>query len=1343
MVVDGVIDDEEQMKPTVRHKPLAQCFLFGMAGLMTGGHAVDVQAEPLRIDPALLAPELREVAQTAREVSPGAAPGSRAEAAETAQTVSAPANAQPTAALRAPQPTPTISTPAPASSAAVDSSAPPARPATEAASVSKTPVAVLPTPPASTASAAPSSAPASRPAVPAVVTAPAPAAVVDADTSAVSARPANAAPRETAAAERAALPRVDPSLLGDSSAHAASPGQAASPSSSEMPAASAAAPATPTEPAAVVRNDRAQSAEVTAAAATPVMGRRIHQSADDRGWLERMWSPVANAYHNGALELYLPFLTHHLRSQYSAEKIATYRENPLGFGIGSGLYDAKGNWDAVYAMAFQDSHSKPMYMVGYGWQAIWRPVQDTRVGLGYTAGLISRSDIWGYKPFPVVLPIGSIAYRNFSLNGTFIPGGRGWGNVAFFWAKWEFGKAGERVGTPAPASSAAPELAGTYLGPFVAQEYRRLPYGPVVTGDASVHANAGSGGLIEGSNGGVGVAVAGASAGMPAASSASSASWALPADAGSGTEARVADTSPALALRRSAAVSPAASAEREEERPAFLSAQRVGGDGERELTAEGDAELRKVDVTVNADRMTYWPVEDEVEAEGRVRLAQGQDTVTGPKMRLKLEDQVGFFEQPEFSFKRSPQSVNPSAADVASAERYLEQRRQNYWRSGFAMPLTTESVEAMSGQGQTMSDVRGDAGRIDFEGENQYRLSDSRFTTCAPDDDSWYLRSRELKLDYDYEQGESRASTLYFKNVPILYWPNWSFSLNRQRKSGLLTPSFGMSSSNGVTLSVPYYWNIAPNRDATITTRLISKRGIQFDVLGRYLNTAWGGRYEGEGRVEYLPGDRLYDNKNRYGIAFSHRQFIGNGFAGEVNYNRVSDDHYFTDLSSHVAATSQTQLLQQAKVGYYGGGWWNATVDFQGYQTLQPDANNPVLEQYRMLPQITLNARKADLYSADASFMGQFTAFSKPQQIINGTTVAAPEGRRLVLYPQLSLPYVRPGWYITPKLGLNIRHYSLSNREAGTPKSISSTLPIMSLDSGMTFERDSRWFGKDYRQTLEPRLYYVNIPYRNQDAIPIFDTALADFDFAQLFSENQFSGWDRINNANQLTTAVSSRLLEPNSGAEIARATIGQRFYFTRNKVGLSANSIAGSEDRNWDKSDFLTAFSGQVLPRVYADFASQYDVSDRQVKRLSAGVRYLPAPGKVLNLSYHYNRDPSAPVKQIDLSGQWPLTGRLYAVGRYNYSFRDDGAVLSTVNQRGRLIQAIAGLEYNGGCWVARGVVQRLALTSEKASSAFFLQLELNDFASIGSNPIDMLRRNIRGYSLINEPVKDSIYVH
>jgi LPS-assembly protein len=293
----------------------------------------------------------------------------------------------------------------------------------------------------------------------------------------------------------------------------------------------------------------------------------------------------------------------------------------------------------------------------------------------------------------------------------------------------------------------------------------------------------------------------------------------------------------------------------------------------------------------------------------------------------------------------------------------------------------------------------------------------------------------------------------------------------------------------------------------------------------------------------------------------------------------------------------------------------------------------------------------------------------------------------------------------------------------------------------MTFERTSRLFGRDYTQTLEPRLYYLNVPNRDQNNIPLFDTGLADFNFAQIFSENLYSGWDRISSANQLTAAATTRLLEPTTGSEIMRAMLGQRFYFSKNLVALNPSTTTVTDNQKWDKSDFLAAFSGQVFPRVYADLATQYNVQDKQFKRYSMGVRYVPEPGKVLNAAYRYNRDETAPVDQIDLSGQWPITGRWFGVGRVNYSFKDPGALLSTTPQGGKMIQSVGGLEYNGGCWVVRGVVQRLALTQDKASTGFFIQLELSDFASIGSNPISILRRNIQGYSLINQPVTDSAF--
>lgn len=1043
-------------------------------------------------------------------------------------------------------------------------------------------------------------------------------------------------------------------------------------------------------------------------------GRKITSAEAEKSWFGRIWDPVANAYDQGAWEFYLPVRTHHLRSRYSAEKIASYQESPLGFGVGSGLYNEHGNWEGVYAMAFQDSHFKPMYTAGYGWKAIWRPAEDVRLGLGYTAGLMSRTDIFGYVPFPIILPMASVAYKNFSLESTFVPGGQGNGNIFFIWAKWELGKPGEKVGTP--ARPAAPAIAETALA-FSSSERtmplaeQRVPFGPQV-GSPTVDL-----------------------------SDQNRASQTNVAATGRQNPVGAVDMSTATVLGPAGETSSVqvGGGESTQPPPVFLSSHRMAGAVEREFVAEGDAELRKADTIVNADRLTYWPIEDEIEAEGGVRLAQGGDVIAGPKMRLRLEDQVGFFDEPEYTLKRQPKSAKQDTASKVYAETYagLQQSGAGL-ASGFAPPQSGTKSKAV---GRKATEAHGVADRIDFEGENQVRLTNATYTTCSPGNDDWYAKTSSMHLDYDREVGEGDDGTVYFKGVPIFYTPWLSFSLNNQRKSGFLAPSLGTNSDSGVEFSLPYYWNIAPNMDTTITPRVISKRGLQLNNEFRYLNSAYGGLYQGQVKAEYLPGDKLRDGDNRYGLSLNHNQATANGFGATINYNKVSDDNYYTDLSSGIAATSATQLMQQGVLTYGGGGWWNATANFQQYQTLQPDADNPVLEQYRMLPQFTVNARKPDLYGTDSSFMGQYTNFTinKRTQVASGVSTLYPDGQRTVLYPQVAVPYVTPGWYVTPKLGLNVSHYALSDQATGTPDTINRTLPIFSVDSGMTFERQSNWFGRDYTQTLEPRLYYLNIPYKNQDQIPLFDTALADFNFAQIFSENQFSGWDRINNANQLTTAVTSRLLEPESGNEIMRAMLGQRFYFERNKVGLDTTSTVSSTDNKWDKSDILAAFSGQVWPKVYADAAWQYNVSDRQVKRFSLGGRYQPQPGKVLNASYRFNRDDTAPIDQVDFSGQWPLSGRWHAVGRLNYSFKDDATNLNNTKQGGRIIESIAGLEYNGGCWVARGVVQRTALTQENATTAFFVQLELNDFSRIGSNPINLLKRNIQGYSLINESGNDA----
>ena len=1063
-------------------------------------------------------------------------------------------------------------------------------------------------------------------------------------------------------------------------------------------------------------------------------------TAAPQPWYRRTWDTMTAPYDKGTWEFYLPLHTHHLRSKYTQEQIDSYQETPYGFGLGKGFYNEKGNWEGVYALAFQDSHYKPMYMAGYGWKAVWNTSENTRFGLGYTAGLLARTDINDYLPFPYLLPIASVGYKNFNLEGTFVPGGQGNGNIFFIWAKWELGKPGEKIGTPAPPKPEPQvQYADARFGPSVPLAQQRVPYGPTVAVSATD---------------GVGSAPAGTLAGV----SADPAPHATPGAPGTQPplvpatgrrdEIYVPDPTPALALRPAKGMTPPPK-NSETPRPVFISAYRMGGEVEREFSAEGDAELRKIGTVLNSDQLTYWPLEDEVEAQGNVHLQQGDDVVTGPRMRMKLEDQVGFFEQPAYTLKRVPQAGSQAAANKAFARSDAAQVASDEWfNSGFATPRI---LDIKPGQGKIdplkrekgATEARGEADRIDFEGENQVRLSNATYTTCMPGDNGWYARASKLKLDYDREVGEGEDATIYFEGVPILYSPWLSFSLNNERKSGFLAPSFGTNTDRGFEADIPYYWNIAPNMDATLVARTMSKRGTQMGGEFRYMNTAFDGVYRGKASAEILPSDRQRNGDQRYALSLQHLQTTRNGFTGQINYTKVSDDDYNTDLSNNVVKTSQTQLLQQGLLTYGGGGWWSATANIQQYQTLQTDPKNPVLEQYRLLPQLTLNARRPDFFGADAIFMGQYTNFSKPQQVVNGIQISDPDGKRTVLYPQLALPFETPGWYVTPKIGVNATHYSLTGQKPETPGSISRTLPIFSVDSGMTFERNDKWFGRDYTQTLEPRLYYLNVPYEDQRKIPNFDTALADFNFAQIFAENQYTGWDRISNANQLTAALSSRLIEPTTGSEIFRAMVGQRYYFEKNKVALGSEVTPTTADNErWRRSDFLAAFSGQVLPRIYADFAWQYNLADREVQRFAVGGRYNPEPGKTFNAAYRYSRDANAPVDQVDFSAQWPLSGKLYAVGRLNYSFRDDGNVLSTSNtQKGRFIETLGGLEYNGGCWVLRGVVQRLALKQDDASTSFFIQLELNDFSRIGSNPLKLLSRNIQGYSLINQPGADSNY--
>jgi len=747
---------------------------------------------------------------------------------------------------------------------------------------------------------------------------------------------------------------------------------------------------------------------------------------------------------------------------------------------------------------------------------------------------------------------------------------------------------------------------------------------------------------------------------------------------------------------------------KDDDHPLFLIADRMDGQADRLTIAEGDVELRKAGTLLFADRVAYQVIDDEVEASGKVRLMQDGASMEMPYLRMRLADQIGHADKVDYHIVRQVDSefYRPQRTIVTVAS-------SNGATNGAPMMLNVPDGYGLptTSQGTRPSSASGRAERVDFEGENQFRFSTTTYSTCKPGQDDWRLQAEEMLLDYDRQIGDVRHASLWFQEVPILYLPAGSFSLNRQRKSGVLQPSLSTSSNNGIDVTLPYYWNIAPDYDATLFPRYMGKRGFQLGGEARYL----GHSFNGITRAEYLPKDQQTEER-RYAYHIQHQQTLGRGFSAAVNWQGVSDDRYWEDLSSGLIRTSQTQLPRHLTLGYSPFSWLQTSTQVLRYQTLQPDPENPITQPYFLEPRIDMLAYKPNVLNTDLSMIGQYSRFTHPD------AAKFPNGERLVFYPQVSLPIIHPAFQITPKFGVHMTRYQMDKALADGSQTLTRTMPIFTLDSTVIFERETGWLDKNYIQTLEPRLYYVNIPYREQGNIPLFDTALSDFNFAQIFSENRYSGYDRINDANQLTAALTTRLLDASTGAERFKAMIGQRYYFKPQRVAIS-----GENTRQDNFSNLVAAVSGAVLPKTYVDAAWEYNYDAGANERFSAGARFQPELGKVLSASYRFTRDPlneqKPIVEQFDIAGQWPIAPRWYAVGRFNYSLRDS-----------QLLEAIGGIEYNDDCWSVRVVGQRLAALSGSPNTSLFLQLELNDFGSIGANPLGLLRRSIPGYGKTNE---------
>jgi LPS-assembly protein len=699
----------------------------------------------------------------------------------------------------------------------------------------------------------------------------------------------------------------------------------------------------------------------------------------------------------------------------------------------------------------------------------------------------------------------------------------------------------------------------------------------------------------------------------------------------------------------------------------IVKAEDLSGRPEREVNLERNAEIVKDKTKVNADTACYRQVENEVEAKSNVKIWRFGDYFTGDELKLNMDTGKGYM-------------LNP-----------------------------TYKLEANHAQGK--------AERLDFINEDEAVVVNGTYSTCQGFDPDWYLKSDTLNLDSGRDIGTAGKTLIYFKDVPILGTPAMSFSLSGARRSGWLSPTPGFGSKNGAELVVPYYVNIAPNRDLTLYPKVIANRGIQFGALARYLGETDGGFYRGETYIEFMPHDREYaqanptDKADRWMVRSNHTQDITKQWDFSWNFNAASDDNYPNDFSKNVTSSTDRQLLRELRTDYHGD-FWTLTARVQKYQVLQDpesvvDSSLFVSRPYDRLPAINFSAAQYDVFGGfDWAFNAELTRFYHPT-LINGT--------RLVAIPQLSYPIIGPSYFITPKVMLNAATYQLDAYQGAGAQNLSRAVPTFSLDSGLVFERDIKWGGKSMTQTLEPRLFYVNTPYRDQSKFPTFDTDAATFNFSQIFSENRFVGSDRIGDANQLTAALTSRFLDAN-GAEALRLAFGQRFYFRDQRVQLDESTPVGDS-----RSDILLAATGRISDTWMFDSAVQYNQGERRVVSESYTAQWIPGPKKVLNLGYRYLRDN---FKNIELSSQWPIFQRWYGVGRISYSL-----------QGKKILESLAGLEYNADCWVFRTGAQRFVTTSTKASTQIFFQLELNGLSHLGvGSPLEAMKASIPGYQRLNE---------
>ena len=655
----------------------------------------------------------------------------------------------------------------------------------------------------------------------------------------------------------------------------------------------------------------------------------------------------------------------------------------------------------------------------------------------------------------------------------------------------------------------------------------------------------------------------------------------------------------------------------------------------------------------------------------------------------------------------------------------------------------------------------GSAEHAEAKEHNVLVLNRATYSTCPPVIDSWTLTGKTIKLNRDTGRGEAHNVTLRVKDVPVFYAPYFNFPIDKRRQTGFLFPTISTSGSSGFAITTPYYFNLAPNYDLTFTPTLLSKRGLRLDGLFRYLTPMSHGDldlvvlphdpafadFQEDAANLYPPSKALGEledaSATRRFLSWKNKTVFNPHWSSEIDYSYVSDDYYFQDLGNTESIVSTNQLLRQGNVQYQGDNWV-FLGQLQHYQTLHPVNQTPIANQYSSFPQLILNGNYPNqAYGLNYQFNNEYIYFTRDKGPLD--TTVPPTASRFNIQPGISLPINRLYGYFTPSLQLATTQYFIGDQLPDRPNAITRVLPIFNVDMGLYFDRTIKFLNTCYQQTLEPRLFYLFVPYKNQNDIPIFDTSLQPFSYEQLFRYNRFSGTDRISDANQIAAALTTRFLDKNTGAEKLRASIGQIYYF-RNRAVTLCNTPGCQDSLFTPGATSTTEDISPIVGKINYYLSSQWSTIanlawDPHVNHTINGnfnFQYSPAPDHIINLGYNYIRfgDRYASMHPIpvtsrknnlnqpNISFAWTVYDNWRMVGSYNYNLSHSYPQTY-----------FYGLEYNSCCWAVRLIAGRTFKSLNEHdtpvfNNAIYLQWQLKGLGTVGtSDPSNLLVSGIRGY--------------